>query len=273
MLMPQWLDHYYCLPAMQGQKEALLLSVSLKCFAHLKAGVVLWLPSIYKMPSSFPVSGEVFMDREDFLEGKGCFIQWDRRGWMRPVKRKGWWWGRNPAQSSYCSMQTAACACVAVLMVVGGLPIFLSADLGLQVPFPCTQCNFLSQCLVPFKPEACRVEWHCWGCAQPWCIWVKCSVHPAVGDGSLFHVAAGSHIHGFLRCLIACTTDCVREQSTLSNMSDSFNGCKLCPGPASCFLKDSPGSPCIFCARVHADSCTQNKRVFPVKEPFLGIWD
>lgn len=34
-------------------------------------------------------------------------------------------------------------ACVAVLMVVG-LPIFLSADLGLQVPFPCTQCNFLS---------------------------------------------------------------------------------------------------------------------------------
>lgn len=36
-----------------------------KCFAHLKAGVVLWLLFIHKMLSSFPVSGRVFMDRED----------------------------------------------------------------------------------------------------------------------------------------------------------------------------------------------------------------
>lgn len=52
----------------------MLLSVRLKCFAHLKAGVVLWLPSIHEMPSSFPVSGKVFMDREDFLKERDAIF-------------------------------------------------------------------------------------------------------------------------------------------------------------------------------------------------------
>lgn len=36
---------------------------------------------------------------------------------------------------------------------------------------------------------------------------------PSCGDESVLHVAAGSHKHAFLRFLIACTTDCIREQA------------------------------------------------------------
>lgn len=55
-----------CPVGTQGQKEALLLSVKLKCFAHLKAGVVLWLPSMHKMLSSFLVSAKLLWTERTF---------------------------------------------------------------------------------------------------------------------------------------------------------------------------------------------------------------
>lgn len=58
---------------------------------------------------------------------------------MRPVKRKGGGEGETEAKAATLPCSSA---CVAVFMVE--LPIFLSADLGLQVSLLCTECNFLS---------------------------------------------------------------------------------------------------------------------------------
>lgn len=176
------------------------------------------------------------MDREDFFQGKDDIFsglsedEWETS--KRGVNNKK---PPHPTHNHHFVV-TLPCsnACVVVLMKAG-LPISWSTHLGLQVSFPYTQCNFLSWCSVPFGPETCRVEWHCWGQAQPWCMWVKSAVPPAVGDRSLVYVAAGSDIHGFLRCLTACATGCIGEQCTLSstNISDSFHAYKLCLGHAS----------------------------------------
>lgn len=55
-----------CPVGTQRQEEALLLSVKLTYFPHLKAGVVLWLPSMHKMLSSFPVSAKFLWTERTF---------------------------------------------------------------------------------------------------------------------------------------------------------------------------------------------------------------
>lgn len=183
----------------------------------------------------------------------------------------------NPNQTNNHFVVTLPCSdsCVVVLIKVG-LPVSWNDTWSPRPVLPDTQCNFLSWCSMPFRPEACRVEWHCWGRAQPWCIRVTCAVPPAAGDWSLLHVAAGSDVHGFLRCLIACTTGYVGEESPLSNLN-----MRVTPFmPTSCAqdlplsLQDYPGSLCISCAGWGVCCCRVCLKweVSLVKGPLVGIW-
>lgn len=59
----------------QRRKETLLLSVRLKCFAQFKSRVSFVAASYTQDAQQFSCLWPSFMDREDFFEGRGCYIK------------------------------------------------------------------------------------------------------------------------------------------------------------------------------------------------------
>lgn len=74
-----WVAQYYCLPALA--KPGTFHEVEAFCTFKCRGNIVHTF--IQKLPVSFPVSDDLYVDREDFFQGKGWYIQWAIRGQIR----------------------------------------------------------------------------------------------------------------------------------------------------------------------------------------------